>query len=205
MALISLTTDIKPWLGIDPTDTKHDATLNVINDAMSQAVINYVEHDFSLKSVEEYQDGNQSDVILTNNIPIQSVSAIYFWTETDGSNGSLIDPSHYQVRETEIVLVDYPTPFSRARLRIDYVWGYDGLPADVKLMLIQAVEAEFRRKGNKSLGGFSKSKKDESTSRSSDDNDGWDMKTGLPSVLVYKLGTYKVFEFVRQPMAIRNW
>ena len=204
MALIDLATDIKPWLSIDQTDTKHDNTLNVINEAMSQAVINFVEHDFSLKTVEEYQDGNQSDVILTNNIPINSVSAIYFWTNTDGSDGSLIDPSHYQVRDTEIVLRDYPTPFSRARLRIDYVWGYDGLPADVKLMLLQAVEAEFRRKGNKTLGGFNRSKKDESMSTLSD-NDSWDKKTGLPSVLVYKLESYKVFEFPRQPMAIRNY
>lgn len=204
MALIDLTADVKPWLGIDPTDTRHDAVLTVINDAMTQAVINYVEHDFSLKADIDVLDSNAADVIVTRNIPISSVSAIYFHTNMDGSGGELLETENYHVRETEIVLRNFQTPFSRARIRVDYIWGYDGLPSDVKLMLLQAVEAEFRRKGNKTLGGYSRSKKDESENKSASDGD-WDTKTGLPTVLVYKLESYKVFEFPRQPMSIRNY
>lgn len=204
MAFLDLNTDIKPWLGIDPSNTDFDYVLNIINEAMEQAIINYTETDFQLHTeVNEVHDANQSDVLIPRNIPVVSIQAVYFYTLADGSEGSLREAIEYQLREDIIVFQNQQLPFKRSRVRVDYTWGYDGLPDDVKLCMLQAVEAEFRRKSNKTLGVKSRSKKDESHSLSNNPSD-WDTKSGLPKELVYKLTPYKVFEFPNQPMAARN-
>ena len=204
MILLDLNTDIKPWLGIDVLETKYDSLLTTIGDAMEASVINYCETDFQLHVVtREVLDGNSSDVIITRNIPVQSVQAIYFNCDVNGDNGSLIDPLSYQVFPESITLQSIRTPFARSRVRVDYTYGYSGLPSDVKLCLIQCVEAEWRRKAQKSLLGTNISKKDESDNATQKANE-WDSKTGLPTVLVYKLNPYRAFEFPCQPMAQRN-
>ena len=38
--------DVKPWLGIDPAETKHDTTLTIIRDSVEQAVLNFTEASF---------------------------------------------------------------------------------------------------------------------------------------------------------------
>jgi hypothetical protein len=205
MAFLDLNTDIKPWLGIDVLNTTHDSVLNVINAAMEQAIKNYTEQEFALSVVVgEVLDANQSDQLIPRNYPIVSVQNIYFFTSPDGSNGSLIDPSDYQVLPNAIVFQGKNTPFGRSRIAIDYTWGYDGLPDDVKLCMLQSVEAEFRRKGNKTLGIGGRSKKDESETYRGGSIGEWDEVTGLPKVLVYKLTPYRQYEFPNSPMATRN-
>jgi hypothetical protein len=205
MAFLDLETDIKPWLGIKPTDTSQDAFLTMINAAVEQSIKNYCETDFESHVVtKEILDGNDSDIIIPKNIPIISVQAIYFSCDTAGDNGYLVEVLNYQVLEHSIVLQIGRTPFCRSRVRVDYTYGYAALPADVKLVAIQAVEAEFRRKNEKSLIGGRRSKKDESEETGSQMVE-WDGKTGIPKVLVYKLSPYKSFEFPCQPMAQRNY
>jgi len=204
MAFLDLTTDIKPWLGI-PTDvTTHDSVLTIINEAMEQAILNFTETDFVLHDdTMEIHDGNQSDVIVPRRIPVVSIESIHIHIANDGSGGSLLDPDQYELVDDTITLKGIQTPFARSRIKVIYTWGYDGLPADVKLCMLQAIEAEFRRKGNKTLGLGSRSKKDESENLKSDLTD-WDEKSGLPKVLAFKLVPYKVFEFPNQPMSARN-
>lgn len=202
---MSLTTlqDVKDWLGI--TDSSHDTTLGIINAAMNDAICNYCETDFQKhENVTEILDGNRSDMICPRETPILSVSELWFWVETDGSGGELLDPSDYQVLSEAIVIPNLQTPKYRSKIKVVYSWGYESVPSDVKLCALQAAEAEFRRKGKKTLGGMSRSKKDESENTSSDGSM-WDIKTGLPMVLASKLNVYKRFEFPGQPMAQRNW
>jgi len=210
MAFLDLNTDIKPWLGIDVVNITHDAVLTIINNAMEQAVKNFTETDFELHpGTVEILDANESDIILPHNVPITAVSELAFYTLADGTDGQIIEATDYQVREEGIILQNIHTPFRRSRIRVTYTWGYDGLPDDVKLMLLQAVEAEFRRKARKSVGtggnsGAARSKKDESDRTGGTALGAWDKKTGLPKELVYKLTPYKRFEFVNSPMATRN-
>lgn len=196
--------EIKTWLDITKPD--YDALLDMINDAMCQAVINYVEHDFTLTAVtDEVLDGNKSDTVVPRNWPIVSVQSLTFYTRPDGTEGNLIDPIFYAVTPEEIRLQGIVTPFYRARVRVDYTWGFDGVPGDVKLMMLQAVEAEWRRRGSKSLGVASRSKKDESQTFSGKGDGYWDSRTGLPTELVKKLHFYKQsFEWPSTPMATRN-
>jgi len=204
MAFLDLNNDIKPWLGIPPLTTTHDSVLTIINLAMEQAVLNYTETDFAEHVVtNEIHDANESDIIVPRNIPVKSIEAIYLYSDVNGVNGSLLDSDRYYLDNDTIVLNEVKTPFGRSLIRLDYTWGYNGLPADIKLCMLQAVEAEFRRKGNKSLGVNSRSKKDESESFDSGVGE-WDSKSGLPKVLAYKLTSYKSFEFPNQPMAARN-
>jgi hypothetical protein len=205
MSLLSLANDIKPWLGIDAGNTNHDSVLQVINLAIEQAVLNYVETNFALTTVtNEIVDGNISDIILVENVPLVSVTSLYFNCGADGTGGDLIDPSSYKVRSEGIYLRSLTTPRGRAIIKVSYTYGYNGLPSDVKLMMLQSVEAEWRRKGNKSLGLGGRSKKDESESFINDLSQ-WDGKTGLPVVLVSKLQAYKNFSFPVMPIAQRNW
>ncbi len=200
-------TDIKPWLGIDAAVATHDATLAIIRDAIEQAVVNYVEHEFEPKADTQIIDGTMSDMLTPDNWPVLSVQSLHFYNSIDGSGGQLIDPSRYAVREEGIVLAsEFHSPRGRGRINLVYTWGYASLPGDVKLAILQSVEAEFRRKGRKSIGVGGRSKKDESESLSGGDASAWDNKTGLPKEVIGKLSTYKQGpEFTTQPMAARNW
>jgi hypothetical protein len=204
MSLLSVAGDIKPWLGIDPSNTTHDSNLSIINNAVEKAVLNYCETTFALTSSTDILDGNISDIILTENTPIASVTSLYFNVLPDGSSGALIDPENYKVRTDGIYLVGITSPRGRACIKVTYQYGYNGLPADVKLMMLQTVEAEWRRKGNKSLGLGGRSKKDESETYINDMGQ-WDEKTGLPKVLISKLQPYKNCDYPIMPIAQRNW
>lgn len=208
MALQFVTLDqIKEWLLIELTETKYDTVLTLFGESVETAVLNFTETSFALAPVVgEIIDANESDVIAPQNSPIVSVQNLYFGGDTDGTGGSLVDPLQYRVTPDAIVL-NNQGPRGRNRVRIDYTWGYDGAPPDVIVAILQGVEAEFRRKGRKSIGIGGRSKKDESeryTSAGGGDGSAWDPKTGLPKEIVAKLKVYQRFEFPTQPMATRN-
>lgn len=204
MSFVDIDADIKPWLGIEASNTKNDAVLAVIRDAVEKSVVEYCEQDFVLQVVVgEVLDGNRSDQIIPRHFPIVSVENIYIAANPDGTGGIKINSDMYQVLSEGITLRGINTTKGRGSIRIDYTHGYDGVPSDVKLAIIQAVEAEFRRKGRKSIGLTSRSKKDESEGYSTTGGS-WDTKTGLPNEVVSKLNPYRTFEFPIQPIATRN-
>jgi len=202
MSLVTLD-EIKEWLGI--TSSTHDAILTVIQESVEQSILNYCETAFELTPItNEVIDGNKSDIIVPDKRPVASVQALYLHCDPDGSGGSLVDSDEYQVEDGAIKLAFYKQPFRRSVVRVDYTYGYDGVPGDVHLAVLQAVEAEFRRKGRKSIGLASRAKKDESEGYTNS-LAAWDKKTGLPKEVVYKLGPYKSGpEFGGLPMAQRN-
>lgn len=200
---LDLNGDIKPWLGIEITETKHDATLIVMRDSVEQSMLNYTEAKFDLTAIEEVLDGSRSDQIVPAEFPIASVQALYFHVKPDGTEGDLIESDDYQVKEGAIILQHLYTPKGRSLLRIDYTYGYDGIPPDVHEAMLLAIEAKFRRKGRKSMGLSGRSKKDEREGYS-DSAGAWDSKTGLPTEVVYMLQPYKRYEMPTQPIAQRN-
>lgn len=206
-----INTDIKPWLKIDVSNTDHDTVLTIMRDSVEQAVINYVENDFDLHVVTgELLDASASDTILTRFEPLVSVQSLVFGTLADGSGGISIDADEYTVVPREggscITMQFTRQPRGRSIVKIDYTYGYDGVPPDVKEAILLSVEAKFRRKGRKTIGTggrTSRSKKDESESLGSG-SDAWDTKVGLPVEVVSMLNTYRKFEFPTQPIAQRN-
>lgn len=204
MAICDLDIDVKPWLQL--TGSTHDTTLTIIRDSIEQAVLNYIE--LSLETVGpvmEVYDASQQDQIVLANIPVQSVSALYFNTKPDGSDGCLIDASQYAVDlETGVIKLQCGyTPRGRALVRVDYTYGYATVPSDIKHAILLSIDADFRRKGSKTIGRTGRSKKDEREGYSTGGGV-WDSKSGLPTEVVYKLNAYKRRDFAVLPIAMRN-
>lgn len=204
MPFCDINTDVKPWLGIDVIETKHDTVLTILRDSVEQSVINYTEQTFGLV-VEpgEILDGNMSDAIAPKHTPIVSVESIHLGVDGDGNGGQLLSTSQYQVHAEGITLIGTFTNNYRSSIKIAYTYGYNGVPADVKQAILLGVEAEFRRKGRKSIGTTGRSKKDETESFSGGSSS-WDKKSGLPKEVVFKLNPYRTFEFPTQPRAVHN-
>lgn len=202
MPFCDIETDVKPWLGIE-VDT-HDSVLTIIRDSVEQSVINFTEQTFTLV-VEpgEILDGNLSDAIAPRFTPIVSVQALTLGVDGDGNGGQLLDSGMYQVHTEGITLIGNFTNNRRSSVKIAYTYGYDGVPADVKQAILLGIDAEFRRKGRKSIGTSGRSKKDESESFSAGSSS-WDKKSGLPKEVVFKLNPYRTFEFPTQPRAAHN-
>lgn len=219
MPICDLDTDIKPWLGIDPAETKYDTTLTIIRDSVERSVLNYVESVFAQRTVTELYDGGGSDSLAVRGIPIVSVTDVILNVNLDGTGGSALDATSYYLPgdmeevdtydgtgtrgSSAILFRGIKLPRNRGIIRVDYTYGYDGVPPDIKHSILLAVEAEFRRKGRKTIGTSGRSKKDESE-RFSNPLSSWDKKTGLPQEVVYKLNPYRAIEFPVQPMATFN-
>lgn len=210
MPFLDLNGDVKPYLGIPVSNTEYDSLLTIIRDSVESSVLAYVETAFELTPVvNEILDSNGSDTIVPRNTPIVSVQAVYTSVDSDGSGGDILDPEFYRVDTDALTLRSINQPRGRFFVRVDYTYGYDGLPPEVKHAMLMAIDAEYIRKDKKQVGqgGGSRSKKDESqSSGNSGGGAGWDSKVGLPNEVIAKLQTYKQsFEFPTQPMATRNF
>lgn len=209
MPFLDLDADIKPYLGIPVSSTEYDSLLTLFRDSVESAVLAYVETAFELTPVvNEILDSNGSDTIVPRNTPIVSVQAVYTSVDSDGTGGDILDTDFYRVDTDGLTLRSINQPRGRFFVRVDYTYGYDGLPPEVKHAMLMAIDAEWIRKNDKSVGkGRSgRSKKDESESGTSGGGMGWDTKVGLPNEVIAKLQTYKQsFEFPTQPMATRNF
>ena len=204
MSLVTLA-DIKVFLGIAPADTSQDALITMFQQSVEQSVINYCESDFTAKVISgipgEILDSGRSDVLVPKNFPIISVEEVWFNVEADGTGGFKLDGTRdYYHDEGAIILRTVYSPFSRGIIRLNYTWGYTGVPADVKMSVYQSVKAEMQRYNRNTEDLSSRSKEGESESY----RDSWDALTGLPTQIVAKLQPYKVYEFGNIAMAQRN-
>lgn len=207
MPFCDIDTDVKPYLGIPLSNTDYDSLLTLWRDAVEAAMLQYTEATFVLTAVTEVLDASRADQVVPAEYPIDSVQALYFYVLPDGTSGELIDTDRYQVKQGGVILQHLYTPKGRALVRLDYTYGYDGVPADVKLGILIAIRAEYHRWQDKAEGRSrtSRSKKDESEAFSSNNPlTSWDSKTGLPIEAVNKFKPYKRFEFATQPIAQRN-
>lgn len=202
MAALATLQDVKDWLDI--TSSTHDDILQTILDSVCASVMEYCEQTFALVGpIVEVNDGNRSDQIVTREFPIVSVDEIKVDVNPDGSEGTVVDSDTYQVLPEAILLQTRITPRGRSVVAVTYTHGYASVPAPVHMAVLLSVEALFRRKGRKSIGTNSRSKKDERESFSTGPG-AWDAKTGLPKEAVFMLNPYKRFEVPVQPMAQRN-
>jgi hypothetical protein len=190
--------EIKDWLKI--TDNSQDAILTSTQAAVEAAVKAYVDTDFTTTTKTELLDGSRSDTIVLEGYPIISVSAIYFYPNTSGAEGSLVDLESYIVKPEAIYLTNLYTPAGRGKVRVDYTYGYASVPDDVKMAVKLGVEAFMARRARKTVGVGSRSKEGESESFVS----AWDKKSGLPVEVTGLLQIYRTYEVPVISLAQRN-
>lgn len=205
MALTTLA-DLKTFLGIAQSDTTQDALLTMFKDSVEQSVIDFCETDFTSKAItNEILDGGRQDVIVPKMCPILSVQGVWIGTQADGSGGIQLDATRdYYADENAITLRYGLLPFARGCVRVDYTWGYNGVPANVKMCVYQSVKAEMQRHQRNTEDLSSRSKGDESEGYGTGSSGVWDELTGLPKTIVAKLQGYKRYEFPSTSMAQRN-
>jgi hypothetical protein len=201
MELASLA-DVKAFLKIENSDTQFDAILTIFKNSVEAAILNFTDCPFEAITVTgELYDGTDCDIITPKNYPLISVEGLYFYCDGFGQNGTKIDPEYYVMEESGIVLRNALfAPNARKNIRIDYTYGYEDVPADVKICVLQGVKAEFQRWSQNTENINSRSKMGESESFGS----AWDKSSGLPSQILGKLQPYKVYEFPMIGNAQRN-
>jgi hypothetical protein len=142
-ASLSLVTvaDAKTAIGLDPTDTSQDATLQRIIDSVSSAISQYCDRIFvrqtyrdQLRSVCTWLDWGQE--LLTRQWPIPlDGTGVPVLAVTE--NGTLLDPSLFEVNvETGAVWrfddASNLSGWTATPILIDYDAGYDVVPSDVQ-------------------------------------------------------------------------
>jgi hypothetical protein len=201
---VALTTleDVKAFLGIPEENTEYDALLTIFKDSVEQSVCNFCETTFEEITVtKELHDGIDSDIIVPKYFPILSVENIYFGCDGEGNNGNRIDKEYYSIDGSGIILRHgLYTPNARKIVRIDYTYGFEEVPPDVKLCVYQSIKAEKQRYDSNTENISSRGKMGESESF----NSAWDKKTGLPVQIISKLQSYRVYEFPMIGNAQRN-
>jgi hypothetical protein len=199
--LVSLS-DVKAYLGIPPADTSYDTLLTLFKESVEQSVYNFCETTFDeIEVTKELYDGIDSDIIVPKYFPILSIENIYFGCDAQGEGGQRLDEEYYSMEETGIVLRwGVYTPNARKIVRLDYTYGFEEVPADVKLCVLQSIKAEKQRYDSNTENISSRGKMGESESFGS----AWDKKTGLPAQIISKLQAYRVYEFPMIGNAQRN-
>jgi len=192
--------DLKNFLNIPIADTSEDAKLMTFKNAIEQTIKNFCETDFDIKTVNELLDGLNCDTIVPKHSPIQDVLEITVGVNTDGTGGYSLQASDFYFDENMIFLRSSYTPQGRGRVMVRYRYGYQTVPADVKLAVMQSVKAELQRYSRNSEDISSRSKQGESESFGS----AWDHTTGLPAQIISKLEHYRRLEFPVIGFAQRN-
>ena len=200
MSLVTLD-EIKTYMRI--TGSEYDDLLTMFQESVEQSIINYCETDFETHVItNEMHDGLGADVIVPKYFPILSVQSIVFGVDAAGAGGSEQDSDNYYYDATGIMLRKgiVTTPRGRGYIRVDYTAGYASIPSDVKMVVYQSVKAEYQRQNRNNEDINSRSKGEESENYGA----AWDKKTGLPSQIVSKLQSYRIYEFPLIGSAQRN-
>lgn len=199
--------DVKAWLGIEAADTEFDASLTLIKDSVEETILEYVQTSFEPTVVAgELHDTNRGDGIVPRYFPVKSVEGLTFGIKSDGSGGTPLSAADIQnlvvVRKESISLRGYNPHRMRGGVLIDYTYGYDSVPARVKMAVNLSVEAFWNRKQRGSVGIASRSKEGESESYGGGGTNGpWDLTTGLPNEAMALLAEYRRIEFPDSPYA----
>ena len=123
--------------------------INLIN-RISARMETYCSRKFKVREYTEYQDGDGSPNVFTNQYPITTVSEL--WDDTEvlfTSINDQISSSDFLIysEEGNIRLYNDETIFSKGHqnIKIIYSGGYSTIPKDLELACIDWVMTEYRR------------------------------------------------------------
>lgn len=84
--------------------------------------------------VKEFHSGDDTSVVVLNNLPIVSVSSLKI-------SGDSVNPSEYIVFNTFIALTNNTFPSGNFNVEVDYVSGDTNIPAEVSLACAAMIAA----------------------------------------------------------------
>jgi hypothetical protein len=131
--LVSLA-EVKAVLQI--TDTANDAALNFAISAASNAALRFMGWDPRLRTVTEYFDGNNRNFLALNQTPIRNISSLVV-----DATCQPLDPSQFYWDDYSVYLTCGAFWRASKNVQVTYTGGYDPLPAEIGLAVIQITTA----------------------------------------------------------------
>jgi len=164
----------KAYLDIASGDTSQDSKLELLINASSSMIENYLDRKLIYQGYVEYHDGRNSDRLLLKEWPaIKPTEIVFDQTWTYGAS-NVIPTDNYQLEsEIMVVLRGYKFPRGNRNIKVTYYAGYQSpvtggsgpvLPAEITQACIMLVAWQYQLRADRRLGVSSKGKSGESIS-----------------------------------------
>ncbi len=194
-ALVTLTT-FKSHLGVPVSDSSQDTRLELFINAASTRIEKYC--DRLLKNggaLTEYYSGRKSNILMTNQFPIISISSLHIDSARVFDSNTLIDSSNYFIDDSQNTIL-YNTYFPQGfrNIKLVYQAGFNTVPSDLELACLWVAEWYYMHRQRGDMGRSSISKGDESQSIISE----------MPMMIKEILNDYKRTEFANSSLPIGN-
>ena len=162
----------KAYLDIGLADTSQDAKLELLINASSSMIENYLDRKLIHQQYVEYHDGRNSDRLLLKEWPAEKPSEIIFDQTWAYGATNVIPSDNYQMEsEVMVVLKGYKFPRGNRNIKVTYNAGYQSpvalgagpvLPAELVQAAIMTVAWQYQLRADRRLGIASKGKQGES-------------------------------------------
>jgi hypothetical protein len=152
--------EVKNFIGMTGSRQLDD---DLIEDLCDRVTVIFERHcgreSFKDQSYTEFYDGENSEHLFVNNVPIVSVTSIHNDTEWVWGTDTLLDAANYRIVDGKyIVFKSERIAKSDQSIKISYVAGYESIPKDLKQVAIE--EAARRYKHRKDFDVISKTLSD---------------------------------------------
>jgi len=125
--------------------SKTEAMYGALVRSASQACMNFVGRDLSLRDSVEFQDGNGHDRFLLDNTPVISIGLLS--VDPLHRFGTCLPADRYRFDPATgiVTLYGISVPAVKDCIRISYTAGYDPIPDDVKAAVADTIQMMARR------------------------------------------------------------
>ncbi|MBI9095579.1 MAG: hypothetical protein JEY71_11915 [Sphaerochaeta sp.] len=124
---------------------KTEAMYGALVRSASQACMNFVGRDLSLRESVEFQDGNGHDRFLLDNTPVVSIQSLSVDPLHRFESVLASDEYRFDSATGIVTLYGISVPAVKDCIRISYTAGYDPIPDDVKAAVADTVQMMARR------------------------------------------------------------
>lgn len=141
--------EFKQFNKLDQTNTELDNFIQLLIDIAVDNAINYLNYDFRKKDYVEVYDGDNTDRLILNNYPVNSVSSIAKYDSLTRSFRTLVQGVDYSrlIIKDKMMIVLEGNLFEAGNqnYQVSYNAGYDEneLPKDIKLGILELASLYF--------------------------------------------------------------
>lgn len=103
----------------------------------------------------EYYNGDGSQILLTRNFPINSISAIYIDVSRSWGSDTLVDSDNYVIdpeTQSKIVFIGTTLAVGVRVVKLEYNAGYTPVPWDLREAVLELVMYWYKEKTDKRVG-----------------------------------------------------